>query len=91
MGGCQWGALLCHRREHGRTARATHALQVPIEHHVLWGTRSLSAEELRAQIEERFPVARYQTLNWVNPVELQTVTAVSGCAARVLPSSKGPP
>lgn len=55
-----------------------YACQPGIEHHNIWCTQPLSEDEIWAVIEKHRPeVEGWENLMFVNPVELQSVKAVS--------------
>lgn len=53
-----------------------YACQAGIEHHNIWCTIPLSTEQVDAVVEEHKPASKYETLTFVNPVELQSVRAI---------------
>eukprot|EP00892_Ulva_mutabilis_P011242 jgi/Ulvmu1/8490/UM044_0024.1 len=53
-----------------------YACQPGIDHHNIWCTIPLSGEQVNAVVEAHKPSSEYETLIFVNPVELQSIKAI---------------
>lgn len=60
-----------------RTQDFPYACEPGIKHHNIWCTVPLSDDQLAAVVEKHKPATEYETLTFINPVELQSIRAVS--------------